>query len=135
MKVYSLIVVLLVLTLAGCKKPITEPNSGIYRGTFYEIFDNGDTAGQGVANLALNDENLWFQLSGDTATGSPLSCHGNYTIMSSSLIKFEDISNVDFGYHPYNILDTSYQYVFDNKNFKMTLKVDTALYEYKLVRN
>ena len=135
MNLKSLIVVAIPLIFVSCKKPITEPNSGIYRGTFYEIFDNGDTAGQGVANLALNDEKNWFQLSGDTATGAPLSCNGNYAILSSTLIDFEDISNVDFGYHPFNILDTTFTYVFDNKNFTMTLKVDTALYEYKLVRN
>ena len=62
MNLKSLIVVAIPLIFVSCKKPITEPNSGIYRGTFYEIFDNGDTAGQGVANLALNDEKNWFQL-------------------------------------------------------------------------
>jgi len=135
MKIVVLIVGVIIFAVSACKKPVTEPNSGIYRGSFFEIFENGDTAGQGVANLAIAKGDGNFNLSGDTATGAPLSCSGSYVINNSTQMTFNNIVNVDFGYHPYNLLDTTWNYTFDDHNFHLDLAFDTVRFEYRLVRN
>lgn len=135
MKSVVIFLSLSLLVIAGCKKPITEPNSGIYRGTFFEIFDNGDTGGQGIAYIALSKGDGGFSLSGDTATGAPLSCYGTYVINNSTQMTFTNNAIVDYGYHPYNILDTVYYYTFNDHNFNLTLEVDTMRYEYNLIRD
>jgi len=135
MKTLFIVPAFLLVAFASCKKPITEPNSGIYRGSFFKIYNNGDTAGQGVAVLALTSGGESFQLSGDSTTGAPLSCHGDYIINSSTQMTFTDYSNVYFGYDQYNLLDTTYNYTFDDHIFYLSLKIDTTLYEYNLVRN
>ena len=128
--------VCVVLLVAGCKKPVTEPNSGIYRGAFLEICDNGDTMGTGVAYLAITEGSLSFQLSGDTATGAPKSCYGTYSILSATQISFvNQATNVDVGYHPHLVLDTVYDYTFDDHYFHLNLKVDTTLFKYELIRH
>ena len=135
MKIVILIIGTTLFVVSACKKPVTEPNSGIYRGTFFEIFDNGDTGGQGVAYIAISKGDNGFSLSGDTATGAPLSCYGSYIINNTTQMTFNNTSNVDFGYHPYNILDTTYNYVFDDHNFHLDLILDTTRYEYRLIRD
>jgi hypothetical protein len=126
---------IVLILLAGCKKPVTEPNSGIYRGTFFQILDNGDTISQGIAYLALSKGEQSFTLSGDTTTGAPLSCYGDYVINNATQMTFTNEAVVDFGYQPHIVLDTLYSYTFDNRNFKLELEVDTKHFEYNLVRN
>lgn len=137
MKKTILILGLVVIAIAGCKKPVTEPNSGIYRGTFFQIFDNGDTNAQGIANLALSKDGFGgtFTLSGDTTTGAPISCSGNYLIDNGTLMTFTNTAIVEVGYQPHYILDTTYSYQFDDHNFSLWMEQDTVRYEYNLVRN
>ena len=128
------IYVLIVFT--ACKKPVTEPNSGIYRGTFFQFYNDVDTNAQGVINLALTKEGFGgkFQVSGDTITGAPHSPYGTYVIDNSTHMTFENDANVDLGYQPHYVLDTTYKYTFDDHNFTLELIIDTARYEYIMVR-
>ncbi len=128
---------LLALVLTGCKKPVTEPNSGIYRGTFFQIFDNGDTNAQGIANLALSKDGFggYFTMSGDTLTGAPISCSGSYVIDNSTQMTFSNTAIIETGYQPHYILDTTYSYTFDDYNFTLEMIQDTTRYEYTLIRN
>lgn len=135
MKIVILIIGAALFVVSACKKPVTEPNSGIFRGTFFEIFENGDTGGQGIAYLAIAKGDGNFNLSGDTSSGAPLSCQGSYIINNSTQMTFNNIVNVDVGYHPYNILDTTWNYTFDDHNFDLDLAFDTVRFEYRLVRN
>lgn len=126
---------LILIAFTACKKPITQPNSGLYRGSFFQIYDNGDTNGQGVAYLSLNDGNNSFQMSGDTNTGAPYACYGTYVINNSSKMTFNNAALVDVGFQPHYLLDTTYTYTFDNKNFTLEFVDDTTRYEYNLLRD
>lgn len=127
---------LIFLALTGCKKPTTEPNSGLYRGSFFQIYDNGDTNGQGIAYISLNDANNSFQMSGDTNTGAPYPCYGTYSIDNSTQITFYNAAtSFDVGYQPHYLLDTTYTYTFNNKDFTLDFDDDTARYEYNLMRD
>lgn len=128
----------LTLIIVACKKPITEPNAGIYRGVFFQIFDNGDTNSQGIASLALSvgDQGNYYTLSGDTLTGSPKSCYGNYSIDNSTHMTFTNNAiGVEPGFWPHYYLDTTYAYEFDDYNFTLEMREDTVLYQYILTRN
>lgn len=137
MRKASVFIVIAGLVLVGCKKPITEPNSGIYRGTFLQIYDETDTNAQGVAVVALSKDGFGgtFSMSGDTATGAPYSCYGDYSIDNSSQITFTNKAIVEVGYQPHYLLDTTYDYTFDDHNFTLDLVIDTVNYQYTLVRN
>jgi hypothetical protein len=126
---------LILIALTACKKPITEPNSGLYRGTFFQIYENGDTNGQGIAYLSLNDGNNAFQMSGDTNTGAPYPCYGTYSINNSTQMTFVNNSDFEVGFQPHYLLDTTYTYTFDNKNFTLEFVDDTTRYEYNLLRD
>lgn len=130
-------IVVVGLVLVGCKKPITEPNSGIYRGTFLQIYDDTDTNAQGVAVIALSKDGFGgtFSMSGDTATGAPYSCYGDYSIDNSTKMTFTNNAVVQVGYQPHYLLDTTYSYTFDDHNFRLDLEIDTVQYQYILVRN
>lgn len=121
----------------ACKKPVTEPNAGIYRGTFFQIFDNGDTNAEGIVHLALSETDIGgnFNMSGDTGTGSPYTCYGTYVINNATQMTFENNANIDLGYQPHYVLDTIYNYVFDDHFFSLEFKDDTTLYEYNLKRD
>jgi hypothetical protein len=136
MKFTIFLFVFVTLVLAGCKKPVTEPNSGIYRGTFFQIYNEEDTNAQGVVNLALTKDGFGgsFQVSGDTSTGAPYSHYGTYVIDNSVSMTFDNDASVEVGYQPHYLLDTVYQYTFDDFNFTLELIIDTARYEYKMVR-
>lgn len=127
---------LMMVLAVSCKKPVTQPNSGIYRGTFCEIYDNGDTNGQGIAVIALTADGSSgsFNMNGDTATGAPYPCYGSYVVNNGTQMTFNNDGNFETGYHPNYVLDTVYTYTFDNYNFKFNLKIDTTLFEYKLIR-
>jgi hypothetical protein len=129
--IFALIFVL----MSACKKPVTQPNSGLYRGTFFQIYENGDTNGQGIAYISLNDGNNSFQMSGDTNTGAPYPCYGTYSIDNSTHMTFYNAASVDVGFQPHYLLDTTYAYTFDNKKFTLDLTDDTVRYEYNLLRD
>lgn len=125
------------MAFASCKKPITKPNSGIYRGTFYQIYNNEDTNAQGVAVLALSADGDagTFNMSGDTSSGAPYTCYGDYSINNATTMTFNNKGIVDVGYQPHYLLDTVYYYTFDNQKFTLDLEIDTARYEYKMIRD
>lgn len=135
-RVYLIITVLILSVFTACKKPVTEPNSGIYRGPFFQIYNDEDTIAEGIVNIALTKEGFGgkFQVSGDTITGAPHSHYGTYVIDNSTHMTFENDANVDLGYQPHYVLDTTYKYTFDDHNFTLELIIDTARYEYIMVR-
>jgi hypothetical protein len=135
MKKIALIAAVIFAFSTSCKKPVTEPNAGIYRGTFFQIYDNGDTNGQGITYIALSKESGTFSLSGDTATGAPYTCYGDYSIDSPTHMTFINEAVVEVGYQPYYLLDTTYEYTFDDHAFTLRLQVDTTRYEYNLIRD
>ncbi|MBK8924577.1 MAG: hypothetical protein IPM74_01425 [Crocinitomicaceae bacterium] len=132
--VFCLLMSLVVVAISGCKKPITEPNSGIYRGTFFEIFENTDTGAQGIAYLALHDEQMSYELSGDSLAGAPYDAYGTYSINSSTTMNFVNSGSLLPGQSNMYTLDTTFQYTFDNLKFKLWVTRDTAKYEYSLIR-
>ncbi|MBK7128627.1 MAG: hypothetical protein IPH66_04570 [Crocinitomicaceae bacterium] len=132
--VFCLLMSLVVVAISGCKKPITEPNSGIYRGTFFEIFQNTDTGAQGIAYLALHDEQMSYELSGDSLAGAPYDAYGTYSINSSTTMNFVNSGSLLPGQSNMYTLDTTFQYTFDNLKFKLWVTRDTAKYEYSLIR-
>jgi len=135
MKKLILFSFLILLGLWSCKKPVTQPNSGIYRGSFFQIYNGNDTNAQGIAYLALTKGNSAFQMSGDTASGAPVSCYGTYEILSSTQIKFVNSADIYLPYQPHYVLNATYEYFFDDHKFNLTLIDGIARYEYFLVRD
>ena len=139
MKKTTLILGFAVLAISSCKKAILEPNSGIYHGVFIQVLDNGDTNAQGIVNLALtsNGGGGTFSMNGDTASGAPYPCAGNYVIDNSAKMTFTNTAVVDTIEYsqPHYILDTTYSYVFDDHNFVLQLMAGTTRYQYNLIRD
>ncbi|MBK9592510.1 MAG: hypothetical protein IPO32_13790 [Crocinitomicaceae bacterium] len=74
-------------------------------------------------------------MSGDTNTGAPYPCAGTYIINNSTQITFTNTTSFDVGFQPHYLLDTTYTYTFDNKNFTLDFVDDTTRYEYNLLRD
>lgn len=131
-----IVLIALLASAVSCKKPITEPNSGIYKGTFFQIFNDNDTNAQGIATLALTKDGFGgtFTMTGDTNSGAPYSCYGDFSVDNGTKITYSNKASVDVGYQPHYLLDTTYTYTFDNTNFLMKLVIDTTEYQYNLVR-
>lgn len=135
MKLFIYLFISTTCVLLSCKKePINEPNAGIYRGVFNRIYDNGDTSGQGVSVISISSSGNNFSSVGDTATGVPLSCNGSFAVVGPTEISFNNTAVVDVGLIPRYILDTTWNYYFNDKKFKIWLREDTVLYEYNLKR-
>lgn len=120
--------------ILSCKKEIIVPNDGIYRGVFNEIWASGDTAASGVVWFALFEESQTFSMIGDSNTSAPHNQNGTYLIQDAKFIQFSLVGAASGGYDDDHILDTTYQYTFDNKIFEFFLQDDTILYEYRLTR-
>lgn len=124
----------IILMLFSCKKEITIPNNGIYRGVFNQIHNGTDTVTSGVAVIALFESNSVYNLVGDSLTHAPATHGGGYLVVDSDKIDFSS-NPVSGGVYNFNhYLDTIYSYFFDDVNFNFWLERDTILYEYKLVR-
>lgn len=118
----------------SCKKEIVLPNDGIYRGVFNEIWASGDTVASGVVWIALFEDNQAFTMVGDSNTSAPQSHNGTYLIQDAKFIQFSLSGLASGGYDEDHILDTTYQYTFDDELFEFFLQDDTILYEYRLKR-
>jgi len=123
------------LLLISCKKEITVPNSGIFRGVFREYSATGDTLATGVVYMALNENDLTFNVSGDSTTNAPANHAGNYLVDNSTTMQFINNTAYSQVYDADHYLDTSYNFTFDDTNFKIWQTISGKLYEYDLVRN
>ena len=131
-KIIGVFTVLVVM--ASCKKEYLQPRSGIFRGTFEMTETEGDGFETGDCTLALNDKNLSFVLSVDTISMFPYQCAGSYGITDATKMNFN--SNYlapEFGDQNV-ILDSTFNYTFDDTRFDLTRKIGTVLYEYKFIR-
>ena len=138
MKNFFYLISFVVILTVSCKKDVVIVNNGIYRGVFYKIKTaNSDTINEGVCNLAIFDENQTFSLKGDTATGVPKNCNGNYEISDTEMI-FENTAAIgEFFYDQFLYLDTIYAYTFSDtaSTFDLEFYSPTHSYIYRLRRN
>lgn len=121
--------------LMACKKEVTMPNNGIYRGTFYEFGQTGDTLAQGVVYIAMFESNQTFSMVGDSVNLAPASHSGTYIIDNSNYMSFTNTSAPTTLYDNDHYLDTTFQYAFDDVNFSLDLTKAGKTYQYRLVRN
>ena len=130
---FSSVIILMVL---GCKKEITIPNNGIYRGVFNQIHHGTDTVTSGVAVIAWFENSPSYSMAGDSLTFAPASHGGEFLVVDSDKIDFSSNPISGGTYDYYHYLDTIYNYTFDDVNFNFWMeRNDTILYEYKLVRD
>ena len=136
-KTQLLLTTLALMFLASCKKEVTTPNNGIYRGVFMEIDSSGlgDTLADGVLHMALFESNQTFAVKGDTNTMAPASHNGSYVIDAAGLMIFDTPGTPNPQYDPDHYLDTAYTYTFDDVNFTLQLVKAGKLYRYDMVRN
>ena len=106
----------LVFVFMACKKTITQPRSGIFRGVFEMTGTNGGGFESGDCTIALNDVSNTFSLSVDTTASYPFACGGTYNMIDGVKMEFSRSGGVDTSEfdvrHMY--LDTVYNYVFDD---------------------
>lgn len=133
-KLLILYISVALLAMACKKEAVTRPNSGIYRGLFTKTYNNGDTVASGVSYLSISTSSYTFSLSGDTVTQAPYSCGGYFSVSDDDLISFDNTANVNTGINAYFILDTVWNYYFNDHKFNLWLRKDTVLYQYRLVR-
>ena len=113
-----------------------ELDSGIFRGVYYRLDNGKDTVYQGVANLAISEDNNTFTLVPDVSSSAPLNCYGRYFIKDvDSILFINDAYLNEFFYDDLLILDTIMK--FSQIGEELTLEFtrdDTIFYEYVLVR-
>jgi len=124
---------LIILTIVSCKKEITEPRGGIFRGTFTKTILNGGKF-TGDCTLALNEQQLSFILSVDTTSDVPYNCRGTYSVLDVTKIKFYSSYLAPNGGDQNIILDSVYTYFFDDVRFDLTKQIDTITYEFNFIR-
>lgn len=134
MKKQFILFTLLLLGLFSCKKAITEPRGGIFRGTFTKTGLNGGGEFTGDVSLALNDNQMSFVLGVDTTSEVPYQCNGTYSLVDVTKIKFYCSYEAPLGGDQNMILDSVYTYTFDDTRFEFSKLIDTIKYEYNLIR-
>jgi hypothetical protein len=134
MKKILFIFVLLLIGITSCKKAITEPRGGIFRGTFTKTGLNGGGEFTGDVSLALNDNQMSFVLAVDSTSEVPYPCGGTYSIIDATKIKFYCSYEAPLGGDQNMILDSVYNYTFDDTRFEFNKLIDTIKYEYNLIR-
>jgi len=133
MKKVGLGFALLLVIVLGCKKEITKPNSGIYRGVYYKI---GTVSGDSIdisCTIALNDEKSSFSFAVDSGFGIPYDCAGEFEIIDDEIIKFKTTSFKSSTANPIYFLDTTYTYLFNGK--RLELKKTYGNYEHQYLFN
>ena len=137
--IYPILVVLFLT--AACKKDVIPVNSGIYRGVFLYIDAVAeDTLNEGVCNLAIFEDNLTFNLQGDTSTGVPKSSYGSYLLHNANSLDEDSITfynNAPIGEFFYDqnlFLDTTYIYTFNDTVFTLFFETPEKIYQYRLER-
>lgn len=133
----KLLFIFIIFALAvSCKKEVTIPNGGIYRGVFREIDQvSGDTLADGVIYLALFESSQSYTLSGDTTTSAPATHNGTYLVDNASTMQFSTTSQYSSQYDIDHYLDTVFNYTFDDINFEFWQVWDGKRYEYIMVRD
>ena len=129
-------VFLLGLSVTACKKAVTQPKSGIFRGVFEMTGLNGGGFETGDCTMSLNDVSNAFALSVDTSSVFPIESSGFYNTIDATKMRFFENGGVgDLHFHIRHLyLDTIYNYTFDDNIFELKKQVDTVLYEYRFVR-
>ncbi len=122
------------VAIFSCKKEITTPNSGTYRGVFEMAGLNGSGYETGLCTIAMSEESRSFVLSVDTAATAPYFCAGNYKITSGTTMTFSSEHLAPINGDQNIILDSIYNYTFDNLSFTLTKVVNTIQYDYRFVR-
>ena len=107
---------IIIVSLTSCKKPIVQPTSGIFRGTFEMKNADGELLETSSCTISINDNNEAFALNVDTTSSIPFPCSGFYAILDATKMRFITNSLIDtsasVNHHLY--LDTTYNYVFDD---------------------
>lgn len=129
-----LLFLMLGILVLSCKKEVTVPNSGIYRGTFFKIGPSNDTIVQSITWLALNENTLTFNVTTDTTVNAPAEHGGEYLVDNVSSMTFINNTVLTPQFQPDYYLDTIYNYTFDDKNFRFWQTIGDFYYEYDLVR-
>jgi hypothetical protein len=130
---------LMMLLIVGvgfsCKKDKPKPpKNGIFRGVFMEMGIESDTISEGIAYLAIYDQDSSFTLQGDESSGVPVSCNGVYGLLGPNQIEFINKAPIDELDDPYYILDTLFEYEYSDSIFNITLETETRRYVYNLER-
>jgi hypothetical protein len=124
----------LVFLIISCKKEYLQPRSGIFRGTFEMTETEGEGFEIGDCTLALNDKNKCFSLSVDSSSVLPYLCGGSYLIVDANKMTFtSNYLAPEFGDQNI-ILDSTFNYTFDDIRFELTRKIGTIVYDYKFIR-
>lgn len=131
-KVISLIA--LTILLISCKKEVTTPTSGIFRGRFEMTGFNGGGFETGACTIALNDKTRSFSLSVDDAENVPYPSSGTYVISNALEMIFASKQTPAPNTNPHILLDSVYSYKFDDTSFEITKIIDTIKYDYKFLR-
>jgi hypothetical protein len=132
----KLLILLCVGTVAlSCKKEVTIPNNGIYRGAFREYSATGDTLASGLCFLAIFESDNTFKMVGDSISNAPADHAGTYLVDNATNMQFTNATPPSTSFDVDHYLDTVYNYSFDDVNFKFWQTRYGKLYEYTLVRN
>ncbi len=130
-----LITIIIIFTgIISCKKPVTQPKSGIFRGTFSKIGLNGGGEFTGDCTIALDDKKSTYALNVDSTSTVPYQCYGTYIIVDGTKMKFHASSGLPTGGDQYLLLDSVYTYSFDDTRFDLSKQIDTIKYEYHFIR-
>ena len=128
MKKVFCIIVLVVIAIA-CKKTVTQPKSGVFRGVFEMTGVNGGGYETGDCSIALNDVTGSYSLSVDTTSQYPYASGGTYVVIDATKMSFDVTTTVDtsssLDQHLY--LDTTYNYTFDDNVFELKKQVSAAI--------
>ena len=131
----GLILIALTLIVWACKKEITTPNGGIFRGKFEMMGLNGGGFETGNCTLAIYEKEMIFALSVDTSATFPLNTSGKFQIIDATQMNFEAKQTLPFGYtNPHVFLDSVYTYTFDDNFFELIKVIDTIEYKYQFIR-
>lgn len=125
---------LTLLIFSACKKEITTPRGGIFRGTFTKTGLNGGGEFTGDCSLALDDNQMSFRLEVDSTSEVPYKSSGTYNVLDATKIKFYCNYEAPQGGDQQMILDSVYTYTFDDTRFDFSKQIDTIKYEYKFIR-
>ena len=134
MKKALFIIITTFIGITSCKKTVTQPKSGIFRGTFSKIGLNGGGEFTGDCTIALDEKNNTYRLNVDSTSNVPYKCYGTYIIIDGTKMKFHSSTGLATGGDQYMLLDSVYTYSFDDTRFDLSKQIDTIKYEYHFVR-
>lgn len=128
--------ILLFFAALSCDKDPNPKNfTGIYRGVFNRVQNGLDTTGTGIVFLAISSENSSFHLNGDSITATPANSSGLYEFPEPGKIQFTNTAIIGVPvYDRFYVLDTVYNFEFEDPHLKIFLGIDTMYYDYELTR-